>query len=114
MSRNAGITCAAVLSVMAKPQNRLMTLLELGAVFGITDQGAWYHIKKLLEAGDVFMSKRAGGGIAAQYSLTNPPESTKYVGDVAPAFRVNRYTPPLTGYGAKLRAAADLAMAGRA
>lgn len=113
MTRNAGITCAAVLAVMAKPNNRLMTLVELGAAFGITDQGAWYHIKKLIEAGDVYMSKRAGGGIPAQYSLTKPPAAAE-LGEIVPPFRINRYTPPLSGYAARLSAAASLAMAGRA
>lgn len=112
MSRTSGITCAAVLAVFAKPDNLMLTREELGAQFGITDQGAWYHIKKLLDAGDLFIAKGGKGGVPAQYSLTNPP--ARYEGETVPPFRADNWKPALKGYESRLRAAADLAMAGRA
>lgn len=111
MSRPSGITCAAVLALMAKPNNRLLTLEQLGAQLGVTDSGAWYHVKKLLETGDVIVAKK-GGFYPTQYSLAVMP--VRYEGEIAPPMQVNRYTKPLSGYERSLRDAASLALAGRA
>jgi hypothetical protein len=111
MSRTTGITCAAVIAVFAKPNNHMLTLEELGAQFSITDQGAWYHVRKLLETGDLFIAKGGKGGVPAQYALTNPPE--RYQGEIVSPFRSDNWKPAMSGYERGLRAAASLAMVGR-
>lgn len=112
MSRPPALDLNAILALMAKPNNRLMTMAEIAAPFCMPPESMRYHVGKLIAAGDVLMAKPARSQSPAQYSLTRLPAA--YVGSPAPAFRVNRYTPPLTGYAARLNAAASLAMASRA
>lgn len=112
MSRAPSLDLNAVLALMAKPNHRTMTLEEIGSPFGMNAMAMRYHILKLIAAGDVLCVKPARSQSPAQYSLTSLPPA--YVGSPAPAFRVNRYTQPLTGYAARLNASAALAMASRA
>lgn len=111
MSRTTAITCAAIIAVMAKPNNVAMTLAEIGACFGIGEEGMRYHIKKLVEAGDVCRVRITHGRQAAQYSLTS--RRAQHVGDVVLPFKTTAWTPPLHGYEAGLRSFADLAMSTR-
>lgn len=111
MSRTTAITCAAIIEVMAKPHHAAMTLAEIGACFGIGEEGMRYHIKKLLEAGDVYRVRTTHGRQAAQFSVVS--RHRQYVGDIVQPFKTTAWTPPLYGYEAGLRSFADLAMSTR-
>ncbi len=112
MSRPPSLNLADVLALMAKPNNRLMTMAEIGAHFGLRAEAMNYHLRKLLAAGDVLLAKPARSQSPAQYSLTSLPPA--YVGEAAPSFKRSVWTAPLTGYAARLNASAALAMASRA
>lgn len=82
---------------------------DLAKKMGVSASNMQVAISYLVKVGAVKVVAQPSGWL---YSL--PLVEVAPADDLVTPFRVNRYTAPLNGYSARLSAAADLAMAGRA